>query len=155
MLALLKLIPIKDYFYGAVILALLALLAYVYRHGEIHIEKLDAKVATAAEKKSAVSEATADAQESSNAIIYKQAVSVPAVGDLGVECVRHSTSSGVVSAPVAGTAAAAGVATVNAGSGSAYDPSGAILTRARAADAQIAYLQARVRELEAEMNAAP
>jgi cell division protein FtsB len=155
MLALLKLVPIRDYFYGVVILALLALLAYVYRHGEIHVEKLDAKVAAVAEKKSAVSEVSAKAQENTNAIIYKQAVSVPAVGDLGVECVRHTSGSGVVPASITGAAASAGVATVNSGSGHTFDPSGAILTRAHDADAQIAYLQARVKELEAEMNSAP
>ena len=65
------------------------------------------------------------------------------------------TVIGLVPATAAGAATAASQPSANGGSGLTFDPSGALLTRAREADAQITYLQARIRELEAEMKGAP
>ena len=128
---------------------------YLYRHGEQHIETQDAKLAALAQAKVATVETTAKDTESQSAIIYKQAVIIPAVGDIGDECVRKPSSSSVVPAASGGTGAATSQPSAVGGGGLTFDPSGAILTRAREADAQIVYLQARIRELEAEMNGAP
>lgn len=152
MLALLKLIPWKDVAYLAVILGLVG---WIYHKGEAHVEAQDKQVATAAQTQVAKIDATAQTTESQNAIIYEKAVIIPAVGDIGVECVRQSASSGSLPAAGAGKGTAASQPSANGGSGREYDPSGALLTRAHQADAQITYLQGRVRELESQMNGAP
>jgi hypothetical protein len=152
MLALLKLIPIKDYIYGAIIAALLVFIG-ICKHDHTVVKEVK-QIGTAAQAVVKTDDATAEKTETQSALIYKQAVVIPAVGDVGIECVRDS-SSGALPAPVAGTGAAASQPAADSGGGPQYDPSGAALTRARAADAQIAYLQRRVKELEAQMNAAP
>lgn len=152
MLAFLKLIPWKDVAYLAVILGLVG---WLYHKGEAHVEAQDKKVAIAAQTQVNRVATAAQITESQSAIIYKQAVVIPAVGDIGDECVRKPPSGSVVPSarPVAG--AAVGNTAADSGAGRSFDPSGALLTRARQADAQITYLQARIRELEAEMNGAP
>lgn len=150
MLALLKLIPWKDVFYGAIIVGLVG---FIFHKGEARIEAADAKLAAHAAQIDAAVLKTAQTQETQSAIIYKQAVSIPAVADLGLVC--HKASGGEVPAANPITAAPAGAEPADSGVGPAYDPSGPLLTRAREADAQISYLQRRVHELEAEMNGAP
>lgn len=152
MLALLKLIPWKDVAYLAVILGLVG---WLYHKGEAHVEAQDKKVAIAAQTQVNRVATAAQTTESQSAIIYKQAVVIPAVGDIGVECVRQPASSSQVPATAARATTAASQPAAVSGEGRSFDPSGALLTRAREADAQITYLQARIRELEAEMNGAP
>jgi len=149
--ALLSLIPLKDWIYGAIIIVLIAFGLH-YRHLENEVKQ------TAALGHAAVIEVKKDTQvaqstETTNAIIYKQAVAIPAVADLGVVCRRAGGSQVPAASPVA--AAPAGEATPDSGTGPTYDPTGPALTRARSADAQIVYLQGRIAELEAEMNHAP
>jgi hypothetical protein len=141
-----------------VLIALIALSvggAWLYRHGEQHIEAQDAKLAAIDQRKVAVVETTAKDTESHNDVLYKQTVSAPAVASVGIKCVRNAPSAVSLPAPNTGSGTAVGVGASDSGSGPTYDPSGPALTRARQADAQIKYLQARVHELESEMNGAP
>ena len=153
MLALLKLLSPKEWLVAAGFIAILGGLGWVYHRGEQHVEAQDAKLAALDQHKIATAEAAANTTESQNALIWKQAVSVPAVSDLGIVC--KSASSSVVPQANKGTGATAGDAANISGEGPTFDPSGALLTRAAQADAQITYLQNRVRELETLMNATP
>lgn len=149
--ALLGMIPFKDWIYGAIIVALIAFgLHYKHLETEVHQTAVVAKAAIVEVKKDTQ---VAQSTETTNALIYKQAVAIPAVADLGVVCKR--TGGGTLPAPSAAAVPAAGNATPDSGVGPAYDPTGPALTRARSADAQIAYLQGRIAELEAEMKGAP
>lgn len=128
---------------------------WLYRHGEQHIEAQDAKLAALDQKKVNAVEQTAQSTETQSAIIYKQAIAIPAVPDLGVECVRNAPRGGQLPAAVGVAAAGTGERSADRGTGLAFDPTGPALTRAAEANAQIAYLQRRIKELETEMNGAP
>jgi cell division protein FtsB len=154
-LALLKLISPKEWLVLIALIALAAGGAWLYRHGEQHIEAQDAKLAAIDQRKVAVVETTAKDMESHNDVLYKQTVSAPAVASVGIKCVRNAASAVPLPASNTGSGTAARDAITDSGSGPTYDPSGPALTRARKADAQIKYLQARIRELESEMNGAP
>jgi hypothetical protein len=150
--ALLALVPLKDWFYGAIIAALLAFgIHYHSLEKQEHAAKV---VAIAAQAQVKAVDKTAETTETQSEDIYK-AVIIPAVGDVGVDCVRkHASSSPLPAAsPVAG--APVGEQPADGTAGPSYDPSGAALTRAKAADAQIAYLQRRIHELETQMNNSP
>ena len=153
MLAFLKLLNPKEWLVIAALLALLAGGGWLYRHGEQHIEAQDAKLAAMDQRKIATAEGVAQSTESQNAIIWKQAVSIPPVDSIGIVC--KSANSSVVSQAHKGTGTAAGDAANVSGEGPTFDPSGALLTRAAQADAQITYLQKRIVELETLMKAAP
>lgn len=116
------------------------------------------KVATAAEKQVTAGTAAAETTETHNANAETAAVAAPPVSSVGIVC-QHEGPAGSHHNPLpqAGTvpASGAGEPGTDGPIGPPYDPSGAILTRARSADAQIAYLQARIHELEAQMNASP
>ena len=150
--ALLSLIPGRVWLYGALAAVLLGLgIHYKHLENEVHNTAVVAKAAIATVKKD---DATAQSTEIQSALIFKQAVSIPAVGDIGVECVRHAGGSALPAANAV-TGTSTGKPASDRGAGPAYDPTGAALTRANAADAQIAYLQRRVKELETQMNNAP
>lgn len=154
MLAFLKFLSPKEWLIVACLIALAVGGAWLYRHGELRIEAQDKKLEAKQDKQVAAVTATAKDTESHDAIIYEKAVVIPPVGDIGVECVRKPTSA--VSLPKAG--AGQGATTDGAADsreGPTYDPSGPALTRGRNADAQIVKLQARIRELETQMNGAP
>ena len=152
MLALLKLIPFKDYLWGALVVVLLAVgIHYRNLEHEVHETKAIGKAAVAQVKKD---DAQAQTTETQNAIIYEKAVAIPAIGDIGISCVRNAGSS-AVPAPSTVEAPGAGVAAPDRTEGPPYDPSGAVLTRGADADAQIVYLQGRIKELEDQMNGAP
>lgn len=142
---------IKDAFYGVVIIALGAFLWH-YHSLQNQVDRAKV-VAAAAQKVVQVDQATAKTTETQSAIIYKQAVSIPPIGDLGVVCRRASGGQVPPAGPVA--AAPTGVGPADSGAGPTFDPTGALLTRAAEADAQIAYLQRRVKELETQMSSAP
>jgi len=150
---------IKAYLVGAIVLILLLAFSWYTVH-ERHAgaAKVTAKVAKAvilAETKVSAGAAHAQIRETQNAIIYERAVSVPPVGDIGVVCQR--TAPRTVSLPAADTGGEPylGNGAVNSGIGPTYNPTGALLTRAHQADAQIAYLQGRIAELEKQMDDAP
>jgi hypothetical protein len=151
MLALLKLIPFRDYIYGAIIATLLVLIG-ICKHDHTVVQEIK-QVGAAAEKVVKADDAVAEKTETQSALIYKEIVRIPDVPDVGIVC--RDTGSGALPAPSTVAGAVAGEQPPDRGVGPEYDPSGAALTRARAADAQIAYLQRRVHELEAQMNAAP
>jgi hypothetical protein len=158
MAALLALIPSRAYEYGAIIIVLsLAFGGYTLHERHIQHDKDVAAAAALVKKDNAkVAEinSTAQTTEAQSALIYKQVVSVPAVADIGVVCQR---AAGSVSLPAADTiqTTGSGKAAVDRGIGPAFDPTGPALTRARDADAQIAYLQRRIAELEKQMNDSP
>jgi hypothetical protein len=154
-LAILKFISPKEWLVLGALIALTAGGAWLYRHGEMRIEAQDAKLAAIDAKKVTVVETTAKDMESHNDVIYKQEVSAPPVANLGVRCVRESPRTVSLPTPDAGKGTATSQPSADSSIGPAYDPSGAALTRAAQADAQITYLQGRIRELEAEMNGAP
>lgn len=158
MLALLKLVPLKDWLYLSLIVALLGGFASYTIHerhvGEAKIEAAEAKAVTKANDVVAKDDAAAATTESTDAIIYEKAVAVPALGDIGIVCKRASGSVSLP-APDSQQRTDARDAAADSPVGPAYDPSGAALTRAAQADAQIVYLQGRVHELEAQMNGAP
>lgn len=152
-LALFKLLSLKEWLVIAALLALFFGGVWLYRHGEHRIEAQDARITKAAQETDKRVAAAAQVTETQSAIIYKQAVAIPAVADIGIVC--HAPSRSVVPPAVPGAAATTNNATADGGSGPTFDPSGAILTRAAQADAQIEYLQRRIKELETEMNGAP
>ena len=120
---------IKDAFYGVVIIALGA---FLWHYHSLQKAVDVAKVAAASAKQVVkVDQAEAKTTETQSAIIFKQAVSIPPVGDLGIVCQRPSGSP--VPAANPGTAAPAGERPSDSPVGPAFDPSGALLTRAREA----------------------
>jgi hypothetical protein len=157
--ALLALIPGKDWLYAGIITALLAAFGWytVHERGVEHAKDMAAAAKVVAKDNAIVAadDSQAKSTETQSAIIYKQAVAVPAIADVGIVCERPA--AGNVSLPAADGIAGAGPRdqSADSGSGSTFDPSGALLSRAERADAQIAYLQRRVAELEKQMNAAP
>jgi hypothetical protein len=158
MTALLALIPSRAYLYGAIVLVLaLAFGGYtIHERGVQHAKDIAAetKAVTKANVVVAADDAHAQTTETQNAIIYRQAVAIPAIADIGLVC-QHAARSVPLPAAGAVTATPARDSQADSGSGHAADPSGAILTRARDADAQISYLQGRVAELEKQMRDAP
>jgi hypothetical protein len=155
MLAFLKLLNPKDWLIAAALIALTIGGTWLYRHGEQRIEAQDAKLEAIDAKKVITVEAVAKTTEAQNANTFKDTVSAPPVANVGIRCVRESARAVSLPAPLAGAGAAASEPNPDDRVGPPYDPSGAALTRAHQADAQIRYLQARIRELEAEMNGAP
>jgi hypothetical protein len=152
MLALLKLIPLKDWFYCTVICALLGgFVTYTIheRHiGEARIIAADTRAALVAQAKDKAIEAAA--QDASNAIgvVYEKAVAIPSVADLGVVC--HAPARSQLSqAPVNQSGA---TDSANSPVGPPYDPTGPALTVGRNADSQIRALQDQLKVLVDAMN---
>lgn len=151
--------PIKLYSYLAVALLLAGLFGgYTLHERNVQHTKDVAAAAKIVKKANAIvaaDESHAQTTETQSVLIYKQAVSIPAVADIGIVCQRTAPHS--VPLPAADTVKSAPVRddAANRGSGPSYDPTGAALTRAHEADAEIAYLQRRVAELEKQMRDAP
>jgi hypothetical protein len=142
---------IKDALYGIVIVALGV---FLWHYHSLQNAVDTAKVVAASAKQVVqVDQSAAKSTETQNALIYKQAIAIPAIADLGLVCQRASGSQVPAPNPVA--AAPIGERPADGPVGPPYDPSGAVESRGRAADAQIIYLQTRVHELETEMNNAP
>jgi hypothetical protein len=145
---------IKLYLYAALAALLLSGFGWYTYHERAVEHAKDVAVATKAvakvEKQDVAIAATATTEIQHDTIIYKQAVSVPAVGDIGVVCSAprgDAVPGAAVGGPVPDAAAVGGV-------GPTFDPSGQILTIGRDADAKIVALQNIIRELQAEMAAA-
>jgi hypothetical protein len=159
MSALLAGIGLKDYVYAGLIAVLIAGFGvYTYHERTIGADEALAPVAVLAQKAQvvvAVGTAVATLTEKDNGNAYKAAVAAPVVPlAAGLVCHSAAGSSDVPKAAAGGTAAAGQPAAV-AGSAASFDPSGPALQLAHAADAQVTYLQARVRELEAQMESSP
>lgn len=153
--AILAGIGIKDYCYAAVIAAVIgAFTWYTIHERNIGADEALAPVAVIAHKAEvqvAVGTAIAKSTEKDNGIDYVTALAAPAVPDTGLVC--HS-GAGSREVPQADASSAPGADRQAPDSGG-FDPSGPVLTDARDADAQIAYLQGRVIELESQMNSSP
>lgn len=148
---LLKLVTPKDVLYAAIAVCLLAFGLH-YKSLEKQVREA-AQVSAAAQIQVKAVDKTAQITETQSALIYKEIVRIPDVPDIGIVCRNTSRSALSAPGPVAG--ANVGEQPTDRGAGPSYDPSGAALTRAKVADAEIAYLQRRVHELEAQMNGAP
>jgi hypothetical protein len=150
--------PIKLYSYLAVILLAAGLFGgYTLHERHVQHAKDIAAAARVVAKDNAIvaaDDSHAQTTETQNALIYKQVVSIPAVADIGLVCERAAGSVPLPSADAVATAPTRDDA-AQRGVRPSYNPSGAILTRARDADAEIAYLQRRVAELKKQMNDAP
>lgn len=155
--ALLAGIGVKDYVYGALIASLLAGFGlYTWHERDVGKDEALAPVevlAHKAELKVAVATAVAQSTEKDNAQAFNAAVAAPPPAALGIVC-RDASSSDVPEA-VGVVATRIGIPAVDGGSGPAFDPSGAILERARQVDAEVTYLQGRIHELETQMESAP
>ena len=82
MLALLKLIPIKDYLWAA-LLIVVGCFALHYKHLEHEVQQVKV-VGKAAEADVKKVDAVAQTTETQNAIIYERAVAIPAIADIGL-----------------------------------------------------------------------
>jgi hypothetical protein len=147
MLALLKLIPLKDWFYAALLIAAGILCFHFYKDGEAKVAAADTKVAIAAIVRDQAITAAAQAKSTSIGVIYEKAVVVPPVADLGIVC--HAPISRPVPEATVSTGSPPSPAPV-IGSSPAFDPTGPALTIGRDDDALIAALQA---EIQALLNA--
>ena len=151
MAALLSLLSPRVVFYG-ILASLLLAFGIHYRNLETHAQKAKV-VAVAAQADVKKVDAAAETTETQSALIYKEIVRIPDVPDIGIVC--RNTRSSALPAPDTKPGTPVGEQPADASVGPSYDPSGAALARAKAADAQIAYLQRRVHELETQMNNSP
>ena len=144
---------IRVYVYAACAAIILGAAAwYTYHERSVGANKEVAVVEKASAKQEVIEQkatATAAASEVTASTIYDETNRSPPPAALPIECVRHDTSRVQVQHPSAasGTAAVDQPATDSA-VGPEYNPSGPALERGKEADAQIAYLQARVKTLE-------
>jgi hypothetical protein len=156
MFAFLGAIPIKDWIYGGLIVALLAGFGVYTIHerheGAASIEAADARTAAVAAAKDKAIEAAAQTASNNIGTVYEKAVAIPAVADLGVSCVRNVAPAGSQLSKAAGSGPGAAQAAPVVGSSVAFDPSGAALTVGRDDDALIAALQRQVQVLLDAMN---
>ena len=151
-MGILSLIPGKDYIYGGIIVALL-LGFWGYSVHERHVGA--AKVTEAvravgvlAQEHNKDVQALANAQSSKIGVVYEKVI-VPPVPDIpGIVC--HRSGSRQVPRTASDTPSAHG--TPARPEGHSFNPSSALLTVGRNADAQIAALQAEIRVLINEMN---
>jgi len=139
---------------AAAAVALLSCLAWFGIHERSVEHKKDVAVATAAvarvTKADAAIETKANTEIQHDQVIYKQVISLPPVGDLGIVC--SSPGGDAVPSTTSGTTSGDGDA-ARAG-GSSFDPSGEALTVGRNADAEIIALQHIIVDLRNEMAAA-
>lgn len=158
MLALFKLIPDKVYLYAGIAAAVLVWFN-VHNHNirvAATAEALEPVKVLAQKAQIQVATGTAVAQttETDNAQKFTAAIAAPAPKSTGIVCHRD-TGSGELPEAVAVTATRIGSPASDSGEGPGFDPSPAALERARLADAEIAYLQGRVHELEQQMLNSP
>jgi hypothetical protein len=156
MLALLKLIPGSDIFYGTLIGLVLIVGGGAWVHHD-HVEQAkgaavvtaqDAKLADVTKQRDDALAAAASHDLDEIGVTYHAKLAVPAVADTGIVC----RSSAVPPVRSAATAPAQGgpvsdAASVLPSAGS-FDPSGPTLTALRDADDQVIALQATVTRLE-------
>lgn len=145
--------PIERYVWGAALAIVIGFGIYEHHHliveGEQKIEQAEAAHAKIVAAKDQQIQAAEQLAASKVGEVYEKAVSIPAVGDIGLVCKspaaasNHSTSADV---------GPKDVATVASRTDDVFDPSGALLTDSRDADAQIAALIANVDILQDYIN---
>lgn len=145
--------PYKAYLWAAVAAALICAAGWaVYHERHIGVKEEVAVVQKASAKQEVIEQkaaATAAVSETKASTLYEETNRAPAPAELPIECVRHSPSAVPVQDPgTASGAAAVDQPATNSGDGPEFNPSGPLLERAKQADAQIIYLQARVKLLE-------
>jgi hypothetical protein len=156
MLALLKLIPGSDIFYGTVLALVLIVGGGTWIHHD-HIEQAkgaavvaaqDTKLAEATKQRDDALAANASHDLDEIGVTYHAKIALPAVADTGIVC-RNASVPPVRSAT---TAAAGSGSIVDASavlpSAGNFDPSGPTLTALRDADDQVIGLEATVARLE-------
>jgi hypothetical protein len=145
---------IKLYLMGAAAVAILSFLTWGALHERAVEHTKDVAVATKAvakvEKQDGGIVATATSEIQHEQVIYKQAVSVPPVGDIGVVC--ESSGGNAVPGPASGNTS--GHPGADGGAGNLYDPSGGLLTVGHKYDAWIRELQAENATLRQELASA-
>lgn len=154
MIALLKLIPLKDYAWAALVLVLLgAFGAYTVheRHvGEAKIEKKDAALRAAATALNTASENLADIKELNIGKVYEKYITLPAIPDApGLVCVN--TAPATEQPQTAGNRSGSSSEDAKLPDGG-FNPSGELLTLLSNDDAQIAGLIDTVLNLESELQ---
>lgn len=105
------------------------------------------KAVAKVEKQDTKIEASASSEIQHETLIFKQAVAMPPVGDLGLMC----ESPGGNAVPSTPNGNGAGHPAANSGAGSVYDPSGGLLTIGRKYDAWVRDLQAENATLRQEL----
>ncbi len=151
-------LPLKDIIYCGIIAGLLGAFGWYTIHerdiGAQHVVAKMAVVAHRTEVQLHTVTVTAQKEETQNANAYDRAIAHSRRRNLGIECVRNGASPHGGDVPGAPAVAEAGVGKHQADVREAapYDPSGAALQLAAQADAQVIYLQARVHELEQDMQ---
>jgi hypothetical protein len=151
MFALLKLISPKEWLLLAVIVAFGVYTARIYRDGEQRIEAKDAALRAAAVALNKASEQLADIKEISIERTYDKIISAPPIANAGLLC---SNTTAAVKSDTTKSGGSADLATPDVLPTNSFDPSGALLTLSRAADAQVNALIDRNAELEAELRGA-
>lgn len=150
---------LKAYLYAAIAVILLGgFFLYRVHEQNIGIRKEAAavtKVAAKAQAKVTAAAVVAQSTETSNGEAYLAAVAAPSPAPLGIVCHNSRRDDDNVPEAVGVVATRIGSPAPVSGDGPGYDPSGAALKRAAAADAEIAYLQGRVHELETQMLSSP
>ncbi len=154
MFALLKFVPLKDWLYGAMIVALLAAFgAYTVheRHiGEAKIEKKDAALRAAATALNAASERLAEIKEIDVGHTYEKIIlQSPIANAPGLVCVNSAPAAEQPQTANGGPGAAGTKEELRDGS---FNPSGELLTLLRDDDAQITGLIDTVLILENELE---
>jgi hypothetical protein len=164
-MGLLSLIPIRDYLWGGLVVVLSIFIGVEWHRHNVHEQQLgqqvvlaqDALKAAQVQKKVAAGTAAATTTETSNAKTYEAKVAAPVQPAPSIVCKRTASPPAGSIVPEAGAGVAPGTdqhPTVG-GDGPAFDPTGPLLERAKLADAQIAYLQGRILELEKQMKDSP
>jgi len=153
MLALLKLIPIKDYLYAAVIALLVGLfLSYTVHERHVGAAKVEAKNAAlqaAATALNKASESLADIQELNVGKVYEKYISLPPIASTGsLVCNKQSSPVEPKTAQDRPEDPSKDPIVPSGG----FDPTGPILTLLSNDDAQIAALVDTVNILVDELN---
>ncbi|HXS14413.1 MAG TPA: hypothetical protein VN734_17070 [Acidobacteriaceae bacterium] len=150
MLALLsKLVPIRDWVYFGVFVALIAGFAYYTHHerviGEQKIEALDSKLAAAQAAHVQKVESDANVDVGKAVAQYSAAVSVPLLPAPVLVCHAAPSGSGAVRSDASAAGSGDGAPGVPAESTVPFDPAPAVIEDGRDADAQVTLLQAYIR----------
>jgi hypothetical protein len=143
--------PIKGYLAVAVVVAAVSFFGYWSLHERSVEHQKDVAVAVKevakVEQADTVIAGTATTEIQHDVVVYKQAVSVPAVGDIGVMCGAPGGNALPGAAPGNGT----GHPATDSGKGDLYDPSGDLLTIGVKYDAWIRELQSENAALRQEL----
>lgn len=147
-------LSLKTYLYAGILALILGLLTWgaIHERSVQHVKDVavSTKAVATVEKKDAAIAATATTEIQHETLIYKQAIGLPPVDDLGIVC--HDTGGDAVPAGSGGDGS--GHSAGGPGAGDVFDPSGDLLTKSRSYGAIIRALQAENATLRAEMDAA-